>query len=87
MIVGTLAASGTLGILIPPSIMMIVYGFVAEVSIARLFIAGVVPGILMVLLFMSVTGVSMPTPPGIATVRPMRNTGMGASGEIRLTSP
>jgi len=53
MIVGTLAASGTLGILIPPSIMMIVYGFVAEVSIARLFIAGVVPGILMVLLFMS----------------------------------
>lgn len=52
MIIGSLAASGTLGILIPPSIMMIVYGFIAEVSIARLFIAGLIPGILMVLLFM-----------------------------------
>jgi C4-dicarboxylate transporter, DctM subunit len=53
MVVGTLTASGTLGILIPPSIMMIVYGFIAEVSIARLFIAGVVPGIMMVILFMA----------------------------------
>ena len=52
MIVGSLTASGTLGILIPPSIMMIVYGFIAEVSIARLFIAGVLPGIMMVILFM-----------------------------------
>jgi tripartite ATP-independent transporter DctM subunit len=53
MAIGTLTASGTLGILIPPSIMLIVYGFIAEVSIARLFIAGVVPGIMMVILFMS----------------------------------
>ena len=53
MAVGTLTASGTLGILIPPSIMMIVYGFIAEVSIARLFIAGVLPGIMMVILFMA----------------------------------
>jgi C4-dicarboxylate transporter, DctM subunit len=52
MVIGTLTASGTLGILIPPSIMMIVYGFIAEVSIARLFIAGVVPGILMIAVFM-----------------------------------
>ncbi|MBI2207205.1 MAG: TRAP transporter large permease subunit [Candidatus Rokubacteria bacterium] len=53
MAIGTLTASGTLGILIPPSIMMIVYGFIAEVSIARLFIAGVVPGIMMVVFFMA----------------------------------
>jgi len=53
MIVGTLASSGTLGILIPPSIMMIVYGFVAEVSIARLFIAGFIPGLMMVVIFMA----------------------------------
>jgi C4-dicarboxylate transporter, DctM subunit len=52
MSIGTLAGSGTLGLLIPPSIMMIVYGIVAEVSIARLFIAGVLPGILLVLIFM-----------------------------------
>ena len=51
MIVGSLAGSGTLGLLIPPSIIMIVYGVAAQVSIARLFIAGVVPGILLMLLF------------------------------------
>ena len=52
MSVGALTASGTLGILIPPSILMIVYGFIAEVSIARLFIAGVIPGIVISALFM-----------------------------------
>lgn len=52
MIIGTLTGSGTLGLLIPPSIMMIVYGIVSQTSIARLFLAGVVPGILLVLLFM-----------------------------------
>ncbi|RZJ18518.1 MAG: TRAP transporter large permease subunit [Haliea sp.] len=51
MIVGTLAGASTLGLLIPPSIIMIVYGVAAEVSIARLFIAGVLPGILLALLF------------------------------------
>jgi C4-dicarboxylate transporter DctM subunit len=55
MTICTLAGSGTLGLLIPPSIMMIVYGFVAEVSIARLFIAGVLPGIMLVALFMGYT--------------------------------
>ncbi|HWS05036.1 MAG TPA: TRAP transporter large permease subunit, partial [Burkholderiaceae bacterium] len=51
MIVGTLAGASTLGLLIPPSIIMIVYGVSAEVSIARLFIAGVLPGLLLALLF------------------------------------
>ena len=50
--VGTLAGAGTLGLLIPPSIIMIVYGVAANVSIARLFLAGVVPGLLLGLLFM-----------------------------------
>lgn len=50
---GSLAGSGTLGLLIPPSIIMIVYGVAAEVSIAKLFIAGVIPGIMLAALFMS----------------------------------
>jgi tripartite ATP-independent transporter DctM subunit len=52
MAVGTLAGSGTMGLLIPPSIMMIVYGVVAQVSIARMFVAGVLPGLMMIGLFM-----------------------------------
>ena len=51
MVIGSLAGAGTLGLLIPPSIIMIVYGVAADVSIARLFIAGVLPGILLVSLF------------------------------------
>ena len=50
--VGTLAGAGTLGLLIPPSIIMIVYGVAAEVSIAKLFIGGVLPGLLLATLFM-----------------------------------
>jgi C4-dicarboxylate transporter, DctM subunit len=49
--IGTLAGAGTLGLLIPPSIIMIVYGVMANVSIAHLFIAGVVPGAMLAALF------------------------------------
>jgi tripartite ATP-independent transporter DctM subunit len=49
--IGSLAGSGTLGLLIPPSIIMIVYGVAAQVSIGRLFVAGVLPGILLMGLF------------------------------------
>lgn len=51
MIIGTLAGSATLGLLIPPSIILIVYGVATEQSIARLFVAGVLPGILLMALF------------------------------------
>ena len=57
MMLGTLAGSGTLGFLIPPSIILIVYGVSAEVSISRLFIAGVLPGAMLVILFMGYTAV------------------------------
>jgi len=52
MIVGSLAGSATLGFLIPPSIILIVYGIAAEVSISRLFIAGILPGLMLMVLFM-----------------------------------
>ncbi|HEV7367630.1 TRAP transporter large permease subunit [Arenibaculum sp.] len=51
LIIGSLAGSGTLGLLIPPSLIMIVYGVAANVSIARLFIAGIGPGLLLATLF------------------------------------
>ena len=51
MVIGTLAGSGTLGLLIPPSIIMIVYGVAADRSISKLFIAGVIPGIVLAALF------------------------------------
>jgi len=52
MMIGTLAGSGTLGLLIPPSIIMIVYATATDQSIARLFIAGVIPGGVLAGLFM-----------------------------------
>jgi len=55
MTIGTLAGAGTLGLLIPPSIIMIVYGVSADVSITRLFIAGVIPGLMLAGLFMGYT--------------------------------
>ena len=51
-VIGTLAGSGTLGLLIPPSIILIVYGVATDQSIARLFVAGILPGALLVGLFM-----------------------------------
>ena len=51
MALGSLAGAGTLGLLIPPSIIMIVYGVAADVSISQLFIAGVIPGILLAAIF------------------------------------
>jgi C4-dicarboxylate transporter DctM subunit len=52
-LLGTLAGSGTLGLLIPPSIILIIYGVTVEESIAKLFIAGIIPGIGLALLFMT----------------------------------
>ncbi len=53
ILLGSLAGSGTLGLLIPPSIILIIYGVTVQESIAKLFIAGVIPGIMIALIFMS----------------------------------
>ncbi|MEM8855156.1 MAG: TRAP transporter large permease subunit, partial [Pseudomonadota bacterium] len=54
---GAIAAGGTLGIMIPPSINLIVYGFLTETSIPQLFLAGLIPGLLLALAFSAITAV------------------------------
>ena len=68
MVLGLLAAGGTLGILIPPSIPMIVYGFITEESVIKLFLAGIGPGILLVAFFI-----------GFAVLHAMFSSGYGRS--------
>jgi tripartite ATP-independent transporter DctM subunit len=52
LVVGTLAGGGTLGLLIPPSLSLLIYGALTDTSIGKLFLAGVLPGLMMALLFM-----------------------------------
>ena len=52
LLLGSLAGSGTLGLLIPPSIILIIYGVTIEDSIAKLFMAGILPGIMLAVMFM-----------------------------------
>ena len=63
---GSLAAGGTLGILIPPSIAMIVYGTFTETSVAKLFMAGVVPGLVLTAMFMIYIAIHALVKPSIA---------------------
>ncbi|WP_431855386.1 TRAP transporter large permease [Azospirillum sp.] len=65
---GSLAAGGTLGILIPPSLAMIIYGTFTETSVAKLFMAGVVPGLLLTAMFMAYIAVQAIYRPGVAPV-------------------
>ncbi len=72
--VGTLAGAGTLGLLIPPSIIMIVYGVSADVSISQLFIAGVLPGLLLAGLMMGYTAIWSLLNPGLIPPAERRTT-------------
>ena len=65
---GSLAGAGTLGLLIPPSLVLIVYGVLAETSILKLFIAGVVPGLLLALGYMLYIAVRTITRPSMASI-------------------
>ncbi|MCP1335494.1 TRAP transporter large permease [Futiania mangrovi] len=66
MIFGSLAAGGTLGILIPPSIVMILYGALVEESIAQLFMAGLIPGLTLAGIFMAYIAVRIALNPALA---------------------
>lgn len=64
--VGSIAAGGTLGILIPPSITMIIYGIITQVSIGKLFMAGILPGILLALLLSVAIALAVTLKPSLA---------------------
>ena len=65
LIMGSLAGAGTIGFLIPPSIPLIVFGILAEVSILDLFIAGIIPGLLLAVMFMCYIGVAASIKPSL----------------------
>ncbi|MDP6100014.1 MAG: TRAP transporter large permease [Dehalococcoidia bacterium] len=67
---GAVSTGGTLGLMIPPSLSFIVYGFMAEQSIPRLFIAGVFPGIMLALMFSIYIFIHATISPGIAPIAP-----------------
>ena len=67
---GSLAAGGTLGILIPPSFPMIIYGTFTETSVPKLFIAGIIPGLIMTALFMVYIGIHAKLVPSVAPREP-----------------
>ena len=70
LVIGTLAGSATLGLLIPPSIILIVYGVATDQSIARLFIAGILPGLMLVMMFGGYVMVRALINPGLIPVEP-----------------
>jgi TRAP-type C4-dicarboxylate transport system permease large subunit len=63
---GLVAIAGTLGILIPPSVPMIIYGIITQQSIGRLFVAGIIPGSILALLFITIIVVRCRINPTIA---------------------
>ncbi|MEQ8701411.1 MAG: TRAP transporter large permease [Bauldia litoralis] len=67
---GTVAAGGTLGILIPPSMLMVIYAVLTETSIGRLFAAGIVPGVLATLLYLAAIAIWMRLRPELAPPTP-----------------
>ena len=74
LVAGSLAAGGTLGILIPPSITMIIYATFTETSIARLFAAGLVPGIVLALFYMAFIAARVLINPKLAPKPEVRST-------------
>jgi len=68
--IGPILAGGALGILIPPSVSLIIYGMIARVSIGRLFAAGIIPGIMLCILFLSYIGIRCYFQPHLAPALP-----------------
>lgn len=84
---GTIAASGTLGSLIPPSILLILYGVYAQVSVGQLFIAGLIPGVLSALLYMGMIVARVKVSPSLAGAVTERSTTQEKLAALREVWP
>ena len=70
LVVGSLAGGGTLGLLIPPSLSLLIYGALTDTSIGKLFLAGVLPGLMMAALFMVYIEITVRRQPSLAPQEP-----------------
>ncbi|MDQ2780123.1 MAG: TRAP transporter large permease subunit [Pseudomonadota bacterium] len=87
LFLGTLAAGGTLGILIPPSINMIVYAVLTNTSVPRLYLAGIVPGVLLALSFMAIVAVACSFKPAWGGRRVTSTLAACIAGLVHLVPP
>ncbi len=87
LFLGTLAAGGTLGILIPPSINMIIYAVLTNTSVPKLYLAGIVPGVLLALAFMAVVAVACTLRPGWGGQRVTATLAACIAGLVHLLPP
>ena len=87
LFLGTLAAGGTLGILIPPSINMIIYAVLTNTSVPKLYLAGIVPGVLLALGFMAVVAVACTLRPGWGGQRVTSTLAACIAGLVHLLPP
>jgi tripartite ATP-independent transporter DctM subunit len=88
---GTIAAGGVLGIMIPPSVPLVIYGLIAEQDVGKLFIAGIAPGLLLIVLFMIAVRLQLLVAPGLAPEPTAASTlgaaAIGAGGALRKVWP
>ena len=84
LVIGSLAAGGTLGILIPPSIGLVLYGLIVGESIGRLFLAGFIPGVILAITFMLMIGIASKIWPGIAPKEEMVTWRLRFAGLVSL---
>lgn len=84
---GATAAGGTLGILIPPSLPMIIYGVITDTSIGQLFLAGILPGLMMMVLLSATVVVMVAVRPDLAPGRPTRASRRQKLANLRESGP
>ena len=87
---GVIAAGGTLGAMLPPSTVLAVYGIITEQDIGKLFIAGIIPGLLAFCMYMATIAIIGCAPPGVSADRPAQHLGAAprrAEGDLGDPTP